>query len=74
MTEPLMTVEDLAAKLQIAPTTIRAMAKAGKIPHTKIGRLYRFTPEHYEAITATHEPAAPARTRRQNIQRLLRTA
>lgn len=72
MTEPLMTVEDLAAKLQIAPTTIRAMAKAGKIPHTKIGRLYRFTNEHYETITATHEPSAPARTRRQNIKNLLR--
>lgn len=72
--EKLLTVAELAAKLDVEPETVRRMCRSHKWPHSKIGRLYRFTDEHYQAIIAP--PAAPQRprTQRKNIERLLRTA
>lgn len=69
-----MTAAQVAAKLQISVETVYRMCKSGKWPATKIGRIYRFTPEQYEAIIAP--PAAPQkpRTQRRNIERLLRSA
>lgn len=70
----MMTAEEVAAKLKVSVETVHRMCRTHKWPHSKIGRLYRFTPEHYQAITAT--PAAPQqpRTQRKNIERLLRSA
>ncbi|CAH0232170.1 hypothetical protein SRABI26_02677 [Arthrobacter sp. Bi26] len=72
--ETLMSAGDLAAKLDVSVETVHRMCRARKWPHSKIGRLYRFTDEHYQIITAT--PAAPLkpRTQRKNIERLLRSA
>lgn len=72
--ETLMSAADLAAKLGVTTETVHRMCRAHKWPHSKIGRLYRFTEDHYRTITAT--PAAPQkpRTQRKNIERLLRTA
>lgn len=69
-----LTAAQVAAKLQISVETVYRMCKSGKWPATKIGRIYRFTPEQYEAIIAP--PAAPQkpRTQRRNIERLLRSA
>lgn len=68
------TAEDIAARFDIALETVYRKCKTGKWPHFKIGRLYRFTPEQYAAIT--EPPAAPQkpRTQRKNIERLLRSA
>ncbi len=72
--EEMMTVEDVASKLKVSVATVQRMCRGHKWPHAKIGRQYRFTSEHYEAIIAT--PAAPQqpRTQRKNIERLLRSA
>lgn len=69
---PLMTTAELAAKLNVSTDTVRRMCNAGKWPHARIGRLYRFTEEHYQAIIAS--PPAPepfSKQQRQNIARLL---
>jgi excisionase family DNA binding protein len=39
---PLMTVQEVARYLQVTPSTVRAMAKRGKLPAIKIGRIWRF--------------------------------
>lgn len=70
---PMLTAEDLAARLNVSRATVYQMCKSGKWPHSKIGRLYRFSEEHYQTIIAT--PAAPepwTRERRDNIARMLR--
>jgi excisionase family DNA binding protein len=70
----LMTTAELAAKLNVSTDTVRRMCNAGKWPHTRIGRLYRFTEEHYQTIIAT--PAAPepwSKAQRQRIAQLLST-
>ena len=40
--EPLWTVDDVASYLRLEVGTIRTMAKEGKIPGVKIGRIWRF--------------------------------
>lgn len=37
-----LTIEEVAAWLQIHPVTVYKLARRGKIPHIKIGRTYRF--------------------------------
>ena len=39
---PLMTVDDVAHYLRLEPDTVRAMARDGKIPAIKFGRVWRF--------------------------------
>ena len=41
-TEPLWTVDDLAFYLKLEPSTVRAMARDGKLPAIKVGRVWRF--------------------------------
>jgi excisionase family DNA binding protein len=41
-TDPLWTVEDVAAYLQLQPETIRSMARRGELPAIKIGKVWRF--------------------------------
>jgi excisionase family DNA binding protein len=42
ITEPLWTVEDVAQYLKLEPETVRAMARTGKLPAIKIGKVWRF--------------------------------
>ncbi|WP_371875934.1 helix-turn-helix domain-containing protein [Pseudarthrobacter sp. SSS035] len=70
---PMLTVAELAARLNVSPDTVRRMCNSGQWPHSRIGRLYRFTEEHYQAIIATPEsPEMMPRSQRDNIARLLR--
>jgi excisionase family DNA binding protein len=41
-TDPLWTVEDVAAYLKLQPETIRSMARRGELPAIKIGKVWRF--------------------------------
>jgi len=41
-TEPLWTVDDLAFYLKLEPSTVRSMAREGKLPAIKVGRVWRF--------------------------------
>jgi len=74
MEDKLFTAAELAEKLDVATETVRRMCKTGKWPHTKIGRLYRFTEDHYKAITAPPVVEQKPRTQRKNIAHLLRSA
>ena len=40
--EPLWTVEDVSQYLRLEPGTVRTMARDGKLPGIKIGRVWRF--------------------------------
>jgi len=40
--ERLLSSEELAHLLNLSVATVRRLAKAGKIPHVRIGHLYRF--------------------------------
>jgi len=62
----LWTVNDLAQRLQINPSTLYAWARQGKIPSVKIHGLVRFSREAIEHWVASFEQAAsprPARSR-----------
>jgi excisionase family DNA binding protein len=41
-TEPLWTVQEVAEYLRLDSSTIRAMAREGKLPAIKVGRVWRF--------------------------------
>jgi excisionase family DNA binding protein len=40
--EPWMTVNDVAAYLQISSENVRKMARKGELPAKKLGRVWRF--------------------------------
>ena len=42
LTDPLWTVNDVAEYLRLEPETVRAMARMGKLPAIKVGRVWRF--------------------------------
>ncbi len=47
---PLWTVDEVAAYLQLAPETVRVMARTREIPSMKLGkRLWRFQPGQIKA-------------------------
>lgn len=53
---PLWTVDDVAAYLQLAPETVRSMARSGDIPSMKLGkRLWRFHPDQIRSWLETSE-------------------
>ncbi|MBD1540997.1 excisionase family DNA-binding protein [Arthrobacter sp. IA7] len=69
----MLTAAEMAARLNVSTDTVRRMCHAGKWPHSKIGRLFRFTEGHYQAIIATPQPPEPwTKERRDNIARMLR--
>lgn len=37
-----LTAQELAAIFKVHPATIRRLAKAGILPHTRVGRQFRF--------------------------------
>ncbi|WP_416403610.1 helix-turn-helix domain-containing protein [Arthrobacter sp. LFS091] len=61
----MFTAAELAGRLSVSTATVRAMCNSGKWPHTRIGRLYRFSEEHYQAIIATPQPPEPWTKERQ---------
>jgi len=69
-----MTAADVAAKLGINVASVYARCKSGEWPATKIGRIYRFTPEQYQAIITPPVVEQKPRTQRKNIAHLLRSA
>lgn len=72
--EDTMTAQEVADKLKVSVETIYRHCKTGKWQATKIGRLYRFTPEQYQAIIAPPVVEQKPRTQRKNIAHLLRSA
>ncbi len=63
----LLTVKDLAAQLQIKPSTLYAWAMQGKIPYLKIHGLLRFRPEEVtrwiESFRKSRPKSVPAGSR-----------
>lgn len=74
MEDETLTAAEVAAKLKVNVETVYKMCKTGKWPATKIGRIYRFTPEQYQAITEPPVVEQKPRTQRQKIAQLLRSA
>lgn len=66
MTEIAVDVAGMAEALNVAPNTVRNLARAGTIPAFKVGRSWRFFPS--KVIASLEKPvdtwAAPARRRR----------
>lgn len=52
MTAPPMGADDLGVLLKHTPDWIRAEARAGRLPHHKVGKLYVFTPDDVAEILA----------------------
>jgi excisionase family DNA binding protein len=72
---PMLTVAEMASRLSVSTDTVRRMCSSGKWPHARIGRLYRISEEHYQAIIATPEPPeAWTRERRELIAQMLSSA
>jgi hypothetical protein len=59
MTQPLWTMQDLAAYLGKSLSWVRGEVAARRIPFTKIGKSPRFTPEHVATILAAGESKKP---------------
>lgn len=57
--EPLWTVKDVAGYLRLKQETVRVMARSGKLPAIKVGKLWRFVPDAMKTFmacrTATEE-------------------
>jgi excisionase family DNA binding protein len=47
--DPLMTVDDVAAHLRVSTRTVRRMIKSGSLDVIRIGRAVRVTPQALEA-------------------------
>lgn len=60
---PLMTIKDLAARLNVPESWVRDKVTAEQIPFTRIGRHVRFTEQHLAEIVAEGErrPTPPRR-------------
>jgi excisionase family DNA binding protein len=70
---PMLTAAALAARLNVSTEMVYRMCRTHQWPHARIGRLYRFTEEHYRSIIATPQVfQRKPRTQRENIGRLLR--
>lgn len=50
LTDPLWTVEDVAAYLKLQPETIRSMARRGELPAIKLGKVWRFQRNAIDAM------------------------
>jgi excisionase family DNA binding protein len=54
----LLTAKDVADRLGVAPSWVSAQARAGRIPHIRLGRYCRFREEALEAWIAQLERKA----------------
>ena len=59
-TDEFLTDKDVAKKFDISWQQVQQRCKSQQWPHIKLGRFYRFTPEHVAAIAKLHEVAPPA--------------
>jgi len=50
MTEELLTIEEVAEALKLKPITVRRWAASGKLPASKMGRVWRFHPADVQAF------------------------
>lgn len=50
MNDDWFTYNEVAAMLRIKPATLQQWVRAGKVPHRKLGRFVRFTPEDLEQL------------------------
>ncbi len=61
---PLSTVEEIAELVRLKPETIRQMAREGRLPAHKVGKVWRFDPAEVQAClalpTASYGPVNPA--------------
>lgn len=57
MTAPLLTIDELAAELGLAKTTLREWCWQKRIPFVKLGRAVRFRRADIEAWLAEHTVA-----------------
>ena len=57
-TEPLLTVEEVAQYLRLEPDTVRKLAREGKFPAVKVGRVWRFRRSTIKAWIKEQESAA----------------
>lgn len=55
---PLMTIADVAARLNVNVRHVRRLVEQGRIPYIKWGHLLRFDPDEIEAWIAHHHIAA----------------
>ena len=53
-----LTIDQTAKVLAVHPETVRRMIKAGRLPDTKLGRVYRIKVDSLDELNAT-EPQAP---------------
>jgi excisionase family DNA binding protein len=58
---PLLKAEELAAYLGVKRSWVYAEARAGRIPHVRLGRYTRFQPDSIEIWAAQRERGATAR-------------
>jgi excisionase family DNA binding protein len=48
----LLTAEQVAARLAVPKTWVYAETRAGRLPHVKLGRYYRYAPDSIAAFIA----------------------
>lgn len=60
-TDSLQTVEEVAERLRLQPETVREMARLGRLPAHKVGRVWRFDSSEVDQWVRTgQQPAYPA--------------
>lgn len=52
-----LTPDDVAAALQVHMETVLRWARTGKLPGSKIGKLWRFRPSDVDAFVRGRQPA-----------------
>jgi excisionase family DNA binding protein len=62
----LLTPEEAAARLRVAPQTVYRLARAGKLPGVKVGHLWRIRRADLEAFLAG-TGSAPTTDRRRDV-------
>ena len=61
----LLTITELAARLNMKSSTLYAWAAQGRLPHLKLGKILRFDPDEIEAWLQQHRrESLPERTSR----------
>src|SRR5438128_1414220 len=60
----LNTVEEVAQALRLQPETVRQMAREGRLPAHKVGKVWRFHPAEIQSWlrTSVEAPSAPSPT------------
>jgi len=53
-TDPLFTVDEVAAYLKLKPNTVRAMARTGELPAIKMNRVWRFQKSQIDHFIKDH--------------------